>query len=180
MSFIINFFNFFKSKKNNDEQNIAIHSAPSRDIDKYFKDRLERKINIYDKLAKRNKYLFWIMTSISMICAALVPALINLNCTIPATILSLIVTIMVGLQGIFHPREHWRNYDRISATLRREEMLFSTKSGVYEDIKEDTKMLVLLVSRVEDFIAREREDTIIMRTSEQELSVNVIKTKGSV
>lgn len=170
MSFKIKFFNLFKSENANEEQNIIIHSTPSRDTDKYFKDRLERKINIYDRLAKRNKWLFWLTTSLSMICAAVVPALINQGeCyKLLATILSLIVTIMVGFQGIFHPREHWRNYDRVSATLRREEMLFSTGSGEYEKQLDDKQRLRLLVQRVEDFIAREREETIIMRTSESE------------
>jgi hypothetical protein len=114
----------------------------SRSPEAYFKDRVEYKINLYMKLAMRHKWLYWLMTSISLVCAVLVPILINNQCVcdwIP-TILSLIVTILLGLQGIFHPREHWRNYDMISATLRREEMLFSTDSGEYELLKGEKKI----------------------------------------
>ena len=173
MSFKTKFFNLFKTENlmTHDDVNITIQSFPNRSLEEYFKHRLEYKINIYNKLAKRNKWLFWLNTSTSMICAAVVPALINQSddCKVVATILSLIVTIMVGFQGIFHPREHWRNYDRVSATLRREEMLFSTGSGEYEKLGEEEKFPIL-VRRVEEFIAREREETIIMRTSESEFN----------
>jgi|GEM_PF-2236500 hypothetical protein len=146
-------------------------SKPSRNLQRYFVDRLGYKINVYDKLGDKYKWIFWSMTSISMICAAIVPVLINQKgCEVWATGLSLVVTIMVGLQGIFHPREHWRNYDMISATLRREEMLFSTQSGEYENLNDENQRFRLLVRRVEELISREREETIIMRTSEKENS----------
>ena len=108
-----------------------VKSVPTRNLQEYFEHRLEYKINVYTKLGMRFKWIFWITNLISMICAAIVPVLINQNCNCLATILSLIVTIMVGFKGVFHPREHWRNYDMVSATLRREEILFSTKSGEY-------------------------------------------------
>lgn len=137
----------------------------SRNADEYMQDRVELKMNRYSKKANRYKLIFWITASVSMICAATVPVLINREgMEVWATILSLIVTILVGIQGIFHPREHWRNYDMISASLRREEMLFSTQSGEYEKLDEN-KSFHLFVRRVEDLIANEREETIIMRTN---------------
>ena len=148
-----------------------------RNVEDYIKGRVEHKMNLYSDLAKCNKRIFWCMTATSMICAAIVPVLINQKAIehseIWATVLSLVVTILVGMQGIFHPREHWRNYDMIYATLRREEMLFSTKSGEYK-ISDDVERFHLLVNRVEDLIAREREETIIMRTSEKDTSGNSI------
>lgn len=150
------------------EDQLKIQSLSFRDTEAYINDRLGNKINIYNKLGDNYKRIFWLTTSISLICAALVPVLINQEgCEVWATGLSLVVTITVGLQGIFHPREHWRNYDMISATLRREEMLFSTQSGEYEKLDEKQRFH-LLVRHVEEFIAREREETIIMRTSEKE------------
>jgi Protein of unknown function (DUF4231) len=126
MSFKIKFFN---CKENSEGEEMIPQYSQSRNLDAYFEDRLKYKIKLYEQKGKKTKWLFWLTTSISMICAAIVPALINQKgdcCTLIATVLSLVVTIMVGFQGIFHPREHWRNYDMISATLRREEMLFST------------------------------------------------------
>ena len=99
-----------------------------------------------------------------------------------ATGLSLIVTILIGIRRIFHPREHWRNYDMISAMLRREEMTYSTKSGDYAKIA-DSDRLNLLVNRIEKLITQEREETIIMRTtdfreSETETRVQSASDKG--
>lgn len=129
------------------------------------KERVEFKMNRYGEKANRYMLIFWITTSISMACAAIVPVLINREGKeIWATILSLIVTILVGIQSVFHPREHWRNFDMISASLRREEMLFSTQSGEYEKLDEN-KRFHLLVRRVKDLIAKEREEIIIMRTN---------------
>jgi hypothetical protein len=159
-----------KNSNSSESDHRKIKSLSSRDTAGYINDRLGYKINVYDKLGDSYKWIFWLTTSISLICAALVPVLINQDgYKVWATGLSLVVTIMVGLQGIFHPREHWRNYDMISATLRREEMLFSTQSGEYENLDEKQRFH-LLVRRVEEFIAREREETIIMRTSEKETS----------
>ena len=49
-------------------------------------------------------------------------------------------------------------------------MLFSTKSGEYEKLEEN-KRFHLLVRRVEDLIAKETEETIIMRTSKEDSSL---------
>lgn len=144
------------------------------------KERVAFKTKRYGKKADRYKLAFWISTSVSMVCAAIVPVLIKWGgMEIWATVLSLIVTIMVGMQGIFHPREHWRNYDMISASLRREEMLFSTRSGEYEKLDEH-KRFHLLVRRVEDLITKEREETIIMRTSEENISSPVNESDNNV
>lgn len=154
--------------KANNSSNKKIISITDRDIDKYFKDRLENKINVYKELGNKYKWIYWITASISMICAALVPVLINYEgLELWATILSLIVTILVGLQGVIHPREHWRNYDTISANLRKEEMLFSTKTDDYKG-EIDEERFQLLVKRVEELITQERKETIIMRTSEND------------
>ena len=67
---------------------------------------------------------YWGMASTAAICAALVPMLVNAPGVdkIYPTIASLVVVVIVALEGVFHPREVWRNYDLISAVLREEEM----------------------------------------------------------
>lgn len=160
-----------KSKKEIKSQKRKIISSKVRDIDSYFTDRLNYKINVYTGLGDKYKWIFWIMASSSMICAAIVPVLINKEgFEFLATILSLIVTILVGLQGVFHPREHWRNYDLISATLRREEMLYSTQSGEYKKLEEENDRFLRLVERTEELIEQERKETIMMRTRDKEKS----------
>lgn len=144
-------------------------SKPERDLATYFADRVQYKINTYQRLARRYRNVYWAVASTSAIGAVLVPALINLPVSqmIP-TVVSLIVAILVALERVFRPREHWRNYDLISALLREEEMRFSTRSGDYAPGKlaKDEDPFSKFVQRVEDAIRREREETIVMRTTE--------------
>ncbi|MBK7465761.1 MAG: DUF4231 domain-containing protein [Saprospiraceae bacterium] len=158
------------------EEKVERKFSSHRDVQAYFDERIKNKINIYEKLAKKHKSYYLSSSSISIIFSTLIPILINLkydkvDTTLVATILSLIVAITVGLQELFQPKEHWRNYDKISATLRREEMLFSTNSGIYSEVDSNDKFN-LFVSRIEDFISREREETITMRTDENNINLN--------
>ena len=151
-----------------------IDSKPERDLNSYVKDRLEYKINLYARLAGRYRYVYWTMASTSAIGAALVPALVNLQEVVPVlitTLVSLIVAITVALDRVFLPREHWRNFDLVSALLREEEMRFSTRTGPYSPGQlEGEEAFARLVDRVEDAIHREREETIVMRTSQEGIS----------
>ena len=80
-------------------------------------------------------------------------------------LVSLLVTILVTLEGIFHFREHWKSYDLMKSFLRQEACLFQARAGHYRDLSADYAF-VLLVERVEDAIAKERAQTIEMRTSQ--------------
>ena len=150
-----------------------VQCAESRDVTKYLEDRLQCKINIYTCKGDQQKYIYRFTATLSMVAAATVPVMINLNDGWGngiATILSLLVTVLVGFQAIFRPREHWRNYDLIASALRREEMLFSTRTGDY-NIENEKQRFRHLVSRVEDLISKEREETIIMRTNDPDKPV---------
>jgi hypothetical protein len=144
-------------------------SKPERDTNAYIEDRVERKINRYGQKADRYRNLYWTMASIAAIGSALVPALINIQGigSVFPTIVSLIVAITVALDRVFRPREIWRNYDLVSAVIREEEMRYSTKTGDYAITKpeQDRIAFAKFVGRVEDAIAREREETILLRTS---------------
>ncbi len=144
-------------------------SKAERTIDEYIKERVEHKINIYFRKARSSRNIHLVVASTIAISAAVVPILINVadgksTVLFWATFLSLVVTIGVALQEIFRFREHWRNYNLIEVQLRREEMLFSMKAGPYEDIKDDVLRQKEFANRVEDLIAEERRETIMMRT----------------
>lgn len=143
------------------EKDVEIRTE--RSLNEYFKDRVERKILRYEQKAKGFKWLYWTLAVVGAVCAAIVPAIIHEE-PVAATAVSLVVTIVVALQGIFHPREHWRNYDLITSALRQEEMLFSTSTGDYATQPDPAKRFKLLVQRVEALIAKERAETITMRT----------------
>jgi hypothetical protein len=133
--------------------------------EEYLKDRVIFKINLYLRLSRRQRWLYFISSTISIICAALVPVLISQKLELYATILSLIVTIFVSMEKLFHFREHWRNYDSIESFLRREQLYFQTQTGVYHK-KSEAMAFNLFVKRVEEGIKQERDETIEMRTKE--------------
>ena len=107
------------------------------------------------------------MAATATMGAAAVPVLINLKDvpTIVPTILSLLVTILVGLEGLLHLREHWRNYDLMKSFLRQELHLYRAGAGPYREKPFTPESFVLFVERIEGEIAKERSQTIEMRTT---------------
>jgi hypothetical protein len=150
------------------KQNPHIKSALAVTPEDYMVDRVIYKIEVYTKLGHQMKFRYQLTSIVGIACAAIVPALINLsvNRVVP-TILSLVVTILVSLEKLFHFREHWRNYDAIAALLRSEQIQFQTNAGPYKG-KPDDQAFELFVERIEKGLSEERSDTIGMRTSEME------------
>lgn len=154
----------------------------------YMKERVHYKMKVYGKLGNRHRWLYYITSFTSIVCAAVVPVLIaqkDDKFKFEATVLSLVVTILVSMEKLFHFRQHWRNYDSIESFLRSEQLYFQTRSGVYAE-KDDTdkkevkdgkddkdkkdenlqEAFELFVRRIEDAIKNERDQTIEMRTQE--------------
>jgi hypothetical protein len=148
---------------------MEVVSKLTRTPDDYIKERVAYKINQYVKKANWYKWTYRIMASLAAVGSALVPVLINISGVdaMYPTILGIAVAAIVALEGVWHPAEHWRNYDLISAVLREEEMRFSTKAPPYDKKKDDVedKTFAKFVERVEDAIAKERVETIVMRTA---------------
>jgi hypothetical protein len=148
----------------------GVVSKLTRSPENYIKDRVQEKINRYQIKSFRWKLAYCGMASVAAISSAVVPVLVNINgselARIFATILGVLVAVLVSLERIFHPREHRRNYDQISAVLREEEMLFSTRAGIYGvPGQADGDPFRKFVERIEDAIAKERAETIVMRTT---------------
>jgi hypothetical protein len=133
--------------------------------EEYLKDRVIYKISLYGRLSKRHRWFYYISSLISIVCAALVPVLISQKFEVYAMILSLIVTIFVSMEKLFHFRQHWRNYDSIESFLRREQIYYQTRTSVY-DGKKDEEAFDSFVKRIEEGIKQERDETIEMRTKE--------------
>jgi len=141
----------------------------ARTHDEYLETRVNHKTTTYRAKGVRYRWCYLTTAAAAAIAAATVPVLINLRVepaipTLVPTLVSLLVTILVTLEGIFHFREHWKNYDLMTSFLRQEACLFQAGAGVYRD-KEPDEAFVLLVERVEDAISKERSQTIEMRTS---------------
>jgi hypothetical protein len=131
----------------------------------YLSTRVDFKTERYRSKGYRYRWWYLSTATIAAVSAAAVPVLINLtdNKLYP-TLLSLLVTALVSLEGIFHFREHWKNYDLMKSFLRQEACLFQAKAGQYRD-KDGSEAFRLLVERVEEAIAKERSQTIEMRTT---------------
>lgn len=150
-----------------------VTSKLKRTPEEYIKERVQFKINNYSNKSDRYRWIYQLMASFAAVGAALVPVLINLPAvdTLYPTILSFLVAAIVALEGVWHPREHWRNYDLISSLLREEEMRFSTEAPPYSPDAQNPGEKVRFnrfVERVEDAIAKERVETIGMRTTASE------------
>ncbi len=145
-------------------------SKLKRTPEDYIKERVQYKINEYVKKGFRYRIAYRVLASIAAIGAALVPALINIPDlrTIYPTMASMAVAVAVALEGVFHTREHWRNYDMISAFLREEEMRFSTRAEPYAREQSEDQSFKTFVDRIEDAIAKERAETIVQRTKAPE------------
>jgi hypothetical protein len=160
---------------------MAASTYSARTPDEYLKTRVDFKTEAYRRKGERYRWVYLATASIAAIAAAAVPVLINLGGvpSIIPTLLSLLVTVLVALEGVFHPREHWKNYDLMKSFLRQEACLFEAGAGVYRTKTADDAF-VLLVERIEDGIAKERAQTIEMRTSrapEENNTPNDGKTK---
>ena len=146
---------------------MATEAAPysAKSPEEYLRTRVDFKTDAYR--IKGDMYRRWYLATAttSAIAAAAVPVLINLNIpSIYPTMLSLLVTALVGAEGIFHWREHWKNYDLMKSYLRQEACLYQAKGGPYREQTIEAAF-VLFVERVEEAIAKERAQTIQMRTT---------------
>lgn len=138
----------------------------ARNPEEYLKTRVDFKTDAYTRKGERYRWSYLITTTLAAVAAAAVPVLINLDnvSSLVPTLLSLLVTILVSVEGIFHLREHWKNYDLMKSFLRQEACMYQAGAGVYRK-KDMSEAFVLLVERVEDAIAKERAQTIEMRTA---------------
>src|SRR5438045_6024524 len=88
--------------------------------EEYLANRVDFKTEAYRRKGERYRWTYLISTTVAAIAAATVPVLISLDHKTTSTLLSLLVTILVSTEGIFHLREHWKNYDLMKSFLRQE------------------------------------------------------------
>ena len=142
-----------------------VHPYSAKSSEEYIRTRVDYKTEVYRKKGKKYRYWYLATATTSAVAAALVPVLINIGqLTLYPTLLSLLVSVLVSAEGIFHWREHWKSYDLIKSYLRQEACLYQAKAGPYFALS-DSDAFRMLVERVEDAIAKERAQTIEMRTS---------------
>lgn len=135
----------------------------------YMVERLNDQLKYYDKVANRSKKRYLQSRTISVVAGALVPVLVNITfpySQIITTILSVIVVLIVSLEGVWHFREQWVNARSTSEALRKEYFVFSTGEGTYKNVKDPKDAFILFVERIEALIEAENNSTLQAMTRE--------------
>jgi hypothetical protein len=104
--------------------------------EEYIKQRVDQFIGWYDKKAVKMKGAYLKIRTLAVVGALLVPVAANLTVqgyepykTAATTIISLLVSIVVALDSVYHFGDQWRNYRSTEQLLSREEVLFQTGEG---------------------------------------------------
>ena len=130
----------------------------------YLQERVDFKIDLYQSLSRQQKIRYYMVSVLTIILAASVPVAVNVFAgRVAPTVISLLLTILVGLEKLFLFREHWKNYDLAEESLRKEKYLFLARAGGYAGKGEDEAFRIL-VENFEERIHEERAGTIEART----------------
>ncbi len=127
--------------------------------EEYLEERVENQRAWYSKksavLKKRHQSLRVIVILISVILPFLTGIMSDKTPIIKITIAvgSLLIAFFEGISSLFKYQEQWLNYRNTAEALKREKLLFLTKSGPYET----SQALPLLVTRCEGIMSEENQ-----------------------
>lgn len=125
----------------------------------YIKQRLEDQIKWYDVKSQSNQKWYKGLKSLEIILSVTIPFLSGLIDKSPMLlpiligILGIVIAIIEGILYLFRFKENWTEYRIAAESLRREKVLYLTKSGPY--LKNAT--LQMLVERVEMYTEQENK-----------------------
>jgi hypothetical protein len=137
----------------------------SMSAEEYIAHRVDQFREWYDGKAVYAKNRYLRIRVIAVAGAVLVPVVANAIPEHPdltrysTTILSLIVSLAVALDSVFHFGDQWKNYRSTEQFLSREKFLFSTGDGPYKEM-DPAKAFMLLVERCEAQISAENSATL--------------------
>ena len=135
--------------------------------DKYIKDRLEPQIEWYDKKSMHNqKWAKRYHVSIITLSAA-TPILAALDYKWATIGTSSVVTIAIGILKYYKFEELWQSYRTTCETLKKEKVMFESKTEVYKNAPEPDK---LFVERAESLISKENTAWINIVNQKEKIS----------
>ena len=162
-------FGLFKRKVEYDPS-LKIRDFGEMTPQEYMAERLNDQIKYYDKTANLSKKTYLRNRTITVVAGAIVPVLVNVEFpydNLVTSFLSLLVVLIVSLEGVYHYREQWINSRSTSEALRKEYFLFSTKEGPYKKIQSSQdEAFILFVERIEYLIESENNSTLQVMTRE--------------
>ena len=135
----------------------SANTAPASPEQAYLDNRWQSQKNYYSKNSGKNKKYYQSLQLSVGIGAVLVPVVLTVNAlhpynTLLAAIISAGVAIATAAENIFQYGNNWRNFRQASEGLKREKVLYETKTGPYRIAKDPFRRFV---ERCEDIIAVE-------------------------
>jgi hypothetical protein len=130
--------------------------------EEYIRERMFEYRKWYDNSAQKAKTRYQGMRGVSVVGAAIVPVLVNLDFQyLPAvtTVISLLVVVLVSLESVYHYGDQWKNYRSTEQFIAQEYFFFTTGDGSYKGLKPDRAFLHL-VERIEGAISTENASTL--------------------
>lgn len=142
------------------------------DAERYIDERARQYQGWYDRKSTLCKSRYLWMRGLTVVGGALVPVLVNVD--VPGTVyvttaISLLVVVLVSLEGVLHYREQWKNYRSTEQYLGHEVVYFQNRAGAYRDL-DNHEAFQLLVDRVESAIASENASTLNTMTLAQQVT----------
>ncbi|WP_339708441.1 DUF4231 domain-containing protein [uncultured Kriegella sp.] len=123
--------------------------------EEYVTERLDAQQKWYSKKSGINKDYHNRIKIATIICAVLIPLLSGLESFgMLAGALGAVVAILTSVSGVMKFEQKWINYRTASERLKREKLLWQTKTPPYEK----DNAFTLLVTRVETIINVENGD----------------------
>ncbi|QBD76156.1 DUF4231 domain-containing protein [Ktedonosporobacter rubrisoli] len=123
----------------------------TNNAEQYLKGRWQQQYDYYSQQAIYNKRWHQSLLLFSTIGALVVPVLLNIA-DIPKlvpTILSMLVSIALALEGVYHYGDSWRLFRQALEALKEERALYEAGAAAYMDPQ---KAFPLFVERCEDIM----------------------------
>jgi hypothetical protein len=148
--------------------------------EEYIAERVDIAIEWYSRAAYQRRKVYMQQKAMTLMCALFIPVLLVFSEVMPeeisrlvhvaATVASVLLAFLVGLQTFQNSKEKWASYRATSAALKREKLLFAAGIGKYES--EENK-LGEFVTSIEAIISREQEIWYRLLEAHQDLSPDI-------
>jgi len=150
-------------------ENILRKNSALEPLTEYIKERVVPGVLWYQKRGDRAERMYLSMQATAVVFGALVPVLVNVSLAqlpIPTvtTILSLIVVILVALEGVLHYRDRFRNYRSTAHALEKESFLLFARAAPYDKCTDDAGLCALFVNNTEAYVGKEVDSTLKIMT----------------
>jgi hypothetical protein len=116
--------------------------------EQYLKERVNDQITWYNKNSSNNKFYYMTTKVVLTVSAAIIPALTaymdkdNIIIKVAIGVLSILMAILVNINGIFRFKENWIQYRNMCELLQIEKQLYIAEAGRYKNNKEKDSLFV--------------------------------------